>query len=190
MAPEKLQLPLPFEQIMQRHEREIMRYLLRVSGNGADAADLFQETWLRAYRAYPRLEPESEVRPWLYAIAVNLCRNRTRDGARRARVIVADEKKNPNDRNNIKLAVKHDEGDNGAHTGRRQGGENGDRVHQALVEHAEHDVDGEQGGDDEQRLGGQGLLESLGSTGEGAAHRCRNTDPPLHLIDQLGRFAQ
>ena len=29
----------------------------------------FKETWLRAYRAYPRLEPESDVRPWLYAIA-------------------------------------------------------------------------------------------------------------------------
>ena len=79
---------------MQRHEREILRYLLRVSGNGADAADLFQETWLRAYRAYPRLEPESEVRPWLYAIAVNLCRNRARDGARRGRVIVAVEERN------------------------------------------------------------------------------------------------
>lgn len=80
---------------MQRHEREILRYLLRVSGNGADAADLFQETWLRAYRAYPRLEVDSEVRPWLYAIAVNLCRNRARDGARRARVIVSVEEKNP-----------------------------------------------------------------------------------------------
>jgi RNA polymerase sigma-70 factor (ECF subfamily) len=94
MAPKKLQIPLPFEQIMRRHEREILRYLLRVSGNGADAADLFQETWLRAYRAYPRLEPESAVRPWLYTIAVNLCRNRARDGARRARVIVAVEEKN------------------------------------------------------------------------------------------------
>jgi RNA polymerase sigma-70 factor, ECF subfamily len=91
----KLQIPLPFEQIMRRHEREILSYLLRVSGNGADAADLFQETWLRAYRAYPRLEPESEVRPWLYAIAVNLCRNRKRDGARRARVIAAVEERNP-----------------------------------------------------------------------------------------------
>jgi RNA polymerase sigma-70 factor, ECF subfamily len=90
MAPEKLHLPLPFEQIIQRHEREIMRYLLRVSGNRDDAADLSQETWLRAYRAYPQLQPESEVRPWLYAIAVNLCRNRARDGARRARVIVGD----------------------------------------------------------------------------------------------------
>ncbi len=78
---------------MQRHEREIMRYLLRMSGNRADAADLFQETWLRAYRAYPRLEPESGVRPWLYSIAVNLLRNRARDGARRAKVIVPEEQR-------------------------------------------------------------------------------------------------
>jgi RNA polymerase sigma-70 factor, ECF subfamily len=68
--------------------------LLRATGNREDAADLFQETWLRAYRAYPRLEPESQVRPWLYAIAVNLCRNRARDGARRGRVIVAEDKEN------------------------------------------------------------------------------------------------
>ena len=95
MARERLKLPAPFEQIMQRHEREIMRYLLRVSGHREDAADLFQETWLRAYRAYPRLEPTSDVQPWLYAIAVNLTRNRARDGARRARVIVAEHKENP-----------------------------------------------------------------------------------------------
>ncbi|MGH7796839.1 MAG: RNA polymerase sigma factor [Candidatus Binatia bacterium] len=95
MARDKLQLPLPFEQIVQQHERGIMRYLLRVSGNRQDAADLFQETWLRAYRAYPRLKPESDVRPWLYAIAVNLSRNRARDGARRARVLVADDQENP-----------------------------------------------------------------------------------------------
>ena len=94
MAPPKLQLPPPFEQIMRRHAREIMRYLLRASADREDAADLFQETWLRAYRAYPRLEPNSEVRPWLYAIAVNLCRNRARDGARRTAVIVADDAAN------------------------------------------------------------------------------------------------
>jgi len=87
MAPEKLQLPLPFEQIMQCHEREIMRYLLRVSGNGADAADLFQETWLRAYRAYPTLRSEDGLRPWIFRIASNLCRNRVRDRMRRMRVI-------------------------------------------------------------------------------------------------------
>src|ERR671914_750039 len=90
MAYEKLPVPLPFEELLQRHEREIMRYLLRVSGDREDAADLFQETWLRAYRAYPRLDSESAVRPWLYAIATNLCRNRKRDSVRRARVVVPD----------------------------------------------------------------------------------------------------
>ncbi len=95
MAREKLQLPLSFDEIMERHQREIMRYLLRMSGNRADAADLFQETWLRAYRAYPWLKPESDVRPWLYAIALNLSRNRARDGGRRARVIVAEDTESP-----------------------------------------------------------------------------------------------
>ncbi len=74
---------------MRRHEREIMRFLLRAVGDREDAADLFQETWLRAYRAYPRLAPGAGARPWLYAIAANLCRNRARDGARRGRVIIA-----------------------------------------------------------------------------------------------------
>jgi RNA polymerase sigma-70 factor (ECF subfamily) len=87
MAREKLPVPLPFEELMRRHDREVMRFLLRVTGNRDDAADLFQETWLRAYRAYPRLAPDADARPWLYAIATNLCRNRARDGARRARVI-------------------------------------------------------------------------------------------------------
>lgn len=38
---------------------------------------------------------ESGVRPWLYAIATNLCRNRARDSARRARVVVPDKKELP-----------------------------------------------------------------------------------------------
>ena len=112
MAGEKLQLPIPFERILQRYEREIMRYLLRVSGNRDDAADLFQETWLRAYRAYPRIKAENDVRPWLYSIAVNLCRNRARDGARRGRVIVAENKGGPpaEMRGNVQHARNENEG--------------------------------------------------------------------------------
>lgn len=80
-------LPPPFEEALGRHEREIMRFLLRMTHDRDDALDLFQETWLRAYRAYPRLDSEAGLRPWLYRIATNLCRNRARDGLRRARVI-------------------------------------------------------------------------------------------------------
>jgi RNA polymerase sigma-70 factor (ECF subfamily) len=90
MRREKLRLPPSFDELLRRHEREILRYLLRLMCNRDDAADLYQETWLRAYRAYPRLKPDSDVRAWLYSIALNLCRNRARDGARQRRVIVSE----------------------------------------------------------------------------------------------------
>lgn len=86
-----LNLPPPFEEAMRRHEREIMRYLLRTTRDRDDALDLFQETWLRAYRAYPQLDSAAGLRPWLFRIATNLCLNRTRDRMRRARVISTEE---------------------------------------------------------------------------------------------------
>jgi RNA polymerase sigma-70 factor (ECF subfamily) len=80
-----LELPPPFEEALRRHDREIMRYLLRTTGDREDALDLFQETWLRAYRAYPQLDSAAGLRPWLFRIATNLCLNRTRDRARRSK---------------------------------------------------------------------------------------------------------
>jgi RNA polymerase sigma-70 factor (ECF subfamily) len=84
-------LPPPFEETMRLHEREIMRFILRTTRDQEDALDLFQETWLRAYRAYPRLEGADGIRPWLFRIATNLCLNRVRDRVRRSRVIVDSE---------------------------------------------------------------------------------------------------
>ena len=94
----KLALPPPFEEALSRHEREIMRFLLRMTRDQNDALDLFQETWLRAYRAYPQLDSEQGLRPWLYRIATNLCRNRERDNFRRARVISNDHDPTDSDR--------------------------------------------------------------------------------------------
>jgi len=85
-----LDLPPPFEEALRRHDREIMRYLLRTTRDREDALDLFQETWLRAYRAYPQLDSAAGLRPWLFRIATNLCLNRSRDRVRRSRVISAD----------------------------------------------------------------------------------------------------
>jgi len=83
-------IPLPFEDAMRRHDREIMRFLVRMTRDREDALDLFQETFLRAYRAYPDLDSEAGLRPWLFKIAANLCRNRARDRARHSRVIAPD----------------------------------------------------------------------------------------------------
>jgi RNA polymerase sigma factor (sigma-70 family) len=90
-AKSKLNLPPPFDEAIHRHEREIMRFILRATGNREDALDLFQETWLRAYRAYRQLDSAEGLRPWLFRIASNLCLNRKRDRARRARVIADTE---------------------------------------------------------------------------------------------------
>jgi RNA polymerase sigma factor (sigma-70 family) len=90
-AKSTLNLPPPFDEAMHRHEREIMRFILRATGDRDDALDLFQETWLRAYRAYNQLDSADGLRPWLYRIASNLCLNRKRDLARRARVIADTE---------------------------------------------------------------------------------------------------
>src|ERR1700683_5670423 len=88
--PKLLALPPPFEEAIRRHDREIMRFLIRVTSDREDALDLFQETFLRAYRAYPELDSEAGLRPWLFKIAANLCRNRARDRARHSRVIAPE----------------------------------------------------------------------------------------------------
>ncbi len=85
-----LAIPPTFEDAVRSHERGLMRYLMRTTGDREDALDLFQETWLRAYRAYPALKAGTTLRPWLFRIALNLCRNRARDRMRRARVMVHD----------------------------------------------------------------------------------------------------
>ncbi len=65
----------PFEEIVAVHEVEIYRYLRRLAPSPEDAADLHQETFLRAFRAYARLADDANVRAWLYRIAGNLARD-------------------------------------------------------------------------------------------------------------------
>ncbi|HKC99363.1 MAG TPA: RNA polymerase sigma factor [Methylomirabilota bacterium] len=73
----------PFETIVGAHHAEIYRYLRRVTSRPAEAEDLSQETFLRAYRAYRTLGPDANVRAWLFAIATNLSRNHFRSENRR-----------------------------------------------------------------------------------------------------------
>ena len=70
---------------MATHHAEIYRYLRRLTFQSAEAEDLSQETFLRAFRAYRALPPDANVRAWLFTIATNLFRNNLR-GAKRRRV--------------------------------------------------------------------------------------------------------
>ena len=71
-----------FEQLFQQYHRGIYNTIYQMTHNDADAADLTQEVFVRAYRALPRLQTPEAFTSWLYRIAVNLSRNWLRDRGR------------------------------------------------------------------------------------------------------------
>jgi RNA polymerase sigma factor (sigma-70 family) len=58
----------PFETFYEAHRDEVYRFLGRRLGRDR-AEDAFQETFLRALRAYPRLEHGGHLRAWVFTIA-------------------------------------------------------------------------------------------------------------------------
>ena len=80
-----------FGAVVDAFEVEVYRYLLRLTGNPAEADDLFQETFLRALKAFSRLRPRSNHRAWLYRIATNAFLNACRAARRRREVALPAE---------------------------------------------------------------------------------------------------
>ena len=72
-----------FDTVVTTHHGEIFRYLRRLSWRAAEADDLSQETFLRAYRAWGGLAADANVRAWLFTIATNVYRNHVRSERRR-----------------------------------------------------------------------------------------------------------
>ena len=60
----------PFERFYDTHKVEVLAFLRRRAGRDR-ADDLFQETFLRALRAYGRLEHGEHLRAWVLTIATN-----------------------------------------------------------------------------------------------------------------------
>jgi RNA polymerase sigma-70 factor (ECF subfamily) len=60
----------------------LYRAALRLTRVPADAEDLVQETYLKAFRAAASFEPGTNLRAWLFTILHNTARNRARDRAR------------------------------------------------------------------------------------------------------------
>jgi RNA polymerase sigma-70 factor (ECF subfamily) len=65
--------PDAFDRLVERYQRDVYRLCYRYVNNHADASDMAQEVFLRAYRALPRFRGDSAFSTWLYRIAVNTC---------------------------------------------------------------------------------------------------------------------
>ena len=74
-----------FSELLDRHEREIFAYALRLVGDRDDADDIYQETFLAAFRAWPPPRRGQE-RAWLYRIATNKVIDRSRRAKRLVRL--------------------------------------------------------------------------------------------------------
>jgi RNA polymerase sigma-70 factor, ECF subfamily len=68
----------------------LYRTALRLTRSPADAEDLVQETYLKAFRAADRFEPGTNLRAWLFTILHNTARNRARDRAREGVMVDSD----------------------------------------------------------------------------------------------------
>lgn len=67
---------------MRENQRVVFQIALSVLSNGADAEEIAQEAFLRAYRSLPKLRAPEKFRAWICQISRRLALNRLRDDSR------------------------------------------------------------------------------------------------------------
>jgi RNA polymerase sigma-70 factor (ECF subfamily) len=67
-----------FRKLVDKYSPSIFNLAYRMTGDPADAEDLAQEAFLQAYSKLGDFRVGSRFHPWLYTIALNLCRNHLR----------------------------------------------------------------------------------------------------------------
>lgn len=73
----------PFQALLDEHGSDVLGFLVASVGH-SDAEDVFQETFIAALRAYPKLEHASNLRSWLLTIAHRKAIDHHRSRGRRA----------------------------------------------------------------------------------------------------------
>src|SRR5258708_3480559 len=67
-----------FRHLVDKYSRSIFNLAYRMTGNAADAEDLAQDAFLQAYASLGDFRVDSRFHPWIYTIALNLCRSHLR----------------------------------------------------------------------------------------------------------------
>lgn len=64
-----------FNRYIQQYQKSLSNLCCNLCGNYHDADDLFQETWLKAIRAYSQYDKSRDFGKWLFAICINTYRD-------------------------------------------------------------------------------------------------------------------
>jgi len=75
-----------YDQLVREHQGIAFRTAYVITGSAADAEEVVQDAFVKAYRARGRFRSGAPFRPWLLAIVANEARNRRRASGRRARL--------------------------------------------------------------------------------------------------------
>jgi len=62
-----------FEELVRQYDQAVLRLALRLTASEADAQDIYQEAFLKAYRNLTGFRFECSFYTWLYRIVTNLC---------------------------------------------------------------------------------------------------------------------
>lgn len=68
-----------FEGLVRRYQKLVYNVIYQMIRNHDSAADLTQDTFLKAYRALPGFDTDKSFKPWLLKIATNATLNSIRD---------------------------------------------------------------------------------------------------------------
>ncbi len=74
-----------FDTLVLKHQNRVFNLCYRLLGDYEEANDCAQETFVKAYRSLGRFRFKSTFSTWLYAIAVNTCKNRVKSSEYRHR---------------------------------------------------------------------------------------------------------
>ena len=67
-----------FEELVRRHQRQIVNFIYRMVGDIDLALDMSQEVFIRVYQALDRFDPKYKFTTWIYRIASNCAIDRLR----------------------------------------------------------------------------------------------------------------
>jgi RNA polymerase sigma-70 factor (ECF subfamily) len=67
-----------FSELVRAYERRVFALVLRMIGDRAEAEDLAQEVFVQVFKAIGTFRGDAKLSTWIYRIAVNLCKNRSK----------------------------------------------------------------------------------------------------------------